>query len=81
MTPWMIPDHAAPLGIAVFGLILGMRHATDADHVIAITAIVSGERRLSAAARLGGLNRALMMSAGILSLGFGLFLAYRQIWI
>lgn len=49
----MIPDHAAPLGIAMFGLILGMRHATDADHVIAITAIVSGERRLSAAARIG----------------------------
>jgi high-affinity nickel-transport protein len=30
-----------------------MRHATDADHVIAVTAIVSGERRIAAAARIG----------------------------
>jgi high-affinity nickel-transport protein len=30
-----------------------MRHATDADHVIAVTTIVSGERRLAAAARIG----------------------------
>jgi ABC-type nickel/cobalt efflux system permease component RcnA len=30
-----------------------MRHATDADHVIAVTAIVSGERRVGAAARIG----------------------------
>jgi ABC-type nickel/cobalt efflux system permease component RcnA len=49
----LIPNDAAPLGIALLGLILGMRHATDADHVIAVTAIVSGERRVSAAARIG----------------------------
>lgn len=48
-----IPHDAAPLGIALLGLILGMRHATDADHVIAVTAIVSGERRIGAAARIG----------------------------
>lgn len=48
-----IPNDAAPLGIALLGLILGMRHATDADHVIAVTAIVSGERRIGAAARIG----------------------------
>ncbi|HYL60577.1 MAG TPA: hypothetical protein VEU51_17045 [Candidatus Acidoferrales bacterium] len=53
MTPLLTSDHAAPLGIAVLGLILGMRHATDADHVIAVTAIVSRERRLGAAARVG----------------------------
>jgi hypothetical protein len=29
-------------------LILGMRHATDADHVIAVTTIVSNERRRGA---------------------------------
>jgi high-affinity nickel permease len=48
-----IPTETAPLGIALLGLILGMRHATDADHVIAVTAIVSGERRVMAAARIG----------------------------
>ena len=53
MTPLFIPDHAAPLGVAVLGLILGMRHATDTDHVIAVTTIVSTERRMSAATRIG----------------------------
>jgi high-affinity nickel-transport protein len=45
--------NAAPLAVAIVGLTLGMRHATDADHVIAVTTIVSRERRLAAAARIG----------------------------
>src|ERR1700694_2347171 len=49
----LTPNDAAPLGVALLGLILGMRHATDADHVIAVTAIVSSERRLGAAAGIG----------------------------
>jgi High-affinity nickel-transport protein len=44
---------SAPLGIALLGLLLGMRHATDPDHVIAVTAILSRERRLGAATRIG----------------------------
>jgi len=44
---------SAPLGIALLGLLLGMRHATDPDHVIAVTAILSRERRLATAARIG----------------------------
>jgi len=47
------PDNAAPLGLALLGLVLGMRHATDPDHVIAVTAIVRNERRLLTAARIG----------------------------
>jgi hypothetical protein len=43
----------APLGIAVIGLLMGMRHATDPDHVIAVTTIVSRERRLIVASRVG----------------------------
>ncbi len=49
----MISADAAPLGIALLGLLLGMRHATDPDHVIAVTTILSRERRLGAAARIG----------------------------
>ena len=49
----MIPANAAPLAIALLGLLLGMRHATDPDHVIAVTTILSRERRLSVAARIG----------------------------
>jgi len=49
----MVPASAAPLAIALLGLLLGMRHATDPDHVIAVTTILSRERRLAVAARIG----------------------------
>src|SRR5277367_4961188 len=49
----MIPANAAPLAIALLGLVLGMRHATDPDHVIAVTTILSREHRLGAATRVG----------------------------
>src|SRR5216684_2520441 len=49
----MLPGNTAPLGLALLGLMLGMRHATDPDHVVAVTAILSNERRLGAATRIG----------------------------
>ena len=49
----MDPGNSAPFAIALLGLLLGMRHATDPDHVIAVTAILSRERRLATAARIG----------------------------
>ncbi|HKV25448.1 MAG TPA: hypothetical protein VJN93_12715 [Candidatus Acidoferrum sp.] len=39
----------------VLGFFLGVRHATDADHVVAVTTIVSRERSIRAAAVIGGL--------------------------
>ena len=39
----------------ITSLLLGMRHATDPDHVIAVTTIVTSERSLSRAARIGAL--------------------------
>jgi hypothetical protein len=45
--------NAAPLGIALLGLLLGMRHATDPDHVVAVTTILSREHRIGTAARIG----------------------------
>ncbi|MGH7914326.1 MAG: high-affinity nickel-transport family protein [Candidatus Binataceae bacterium] len=62
----MDPGSSAPLGIALLGLLLGMRHATDPDHVIAVTAILSRERRLAAATRIGviwGLGHTLTLVA------------------
>jgi high-affinity nickel permease len=41
----MIPANAAPLAIALLGIVLGMRHATDPDHVIAVTPMVAGTAR------------------------------------
>ncbi len=39
----------------VTSLMLGMRHATDPDHVVAVTTIVSSERSVFKAARIGAL--------------------------
>lgn len=44
---------AAPLGIVALGLLLGMRHATDPDHVVAVTTMLSREQRIGAATRIG----------------------------
>jgi hypothetical protein len=41
------------LAILAIGFFLGMRHATDPDHVIAVSTIVSRERSLSRAAWIG----------------------------
>jgi len=43
------------LSIVALGFFLGMRHATDADHVVAVTAIVSRERSVTGAAWLGAI--------------------------
>ncbi|HXJ95331.1 MAG TPA: high-affinity nickel-transport family protein, partial [Terriglobia bacterium] len=39
--------------ILALGFFLGMRHATDADHVIAVTTIVSRQRSICHAASIG----------------------------
>jgi len=40
---------------ALLGFLLGLRHATDADHVVAVTTIVARERTLRRAAWIGAL--------------------------
>jgi high-affinity nickel permease len=41
--------------ILALGFVLGMAHATDADHVVAVATIVSERRSVRAAARVGAL--------------------------
>ncbi len=41
------------LSMIVLGFVLGMRHATDADHVVAVSTIVSCQRNLKHAAMIG----------------------------
>jgi high-affinity nickel-transport protein len=41
--------------VLLLGFFLGMRHATDADHVIAVSTIVTRERSLRYAALIGGI--------------------------
>jgi len=43
------------LSILTLGFVLGMRHATDADHVVAIATIVSRQRAVKSAAWIGAL--------------------------
>ncbi|MGH7312649.1 MAG: hypothetical protein ACREJV_05710 [Candidatus Rokuibacteriota bacterium] len=40
---------------ATLGFILGLQHATDADHLVAVATIVSRERRFAAGALIGAL--------------------------
>ena len=63
----------APAAMAL-GLLLGLRHATDADHVVAVTAIVARERTLAGAARIGALW-GLGHSATLLAVGGTLVLS------
>ena len=55
LTP--VPERSTLSLIAILslGFFLGMRHATDADHVVAVSTIVTRERRLSSAALIGAL--------------------------
>lgn len=43
----------ALLSVTLVGFVLGMRHATDPDHVVAVTTIVSQQRSLGRAVRTG----------------------------
>ena len=44
---------ASAFAALLLGLVLGMRHATDADHVVAVTTIVSRERSIRSAGVIG----------------------------
>jgi hypothetical protein len=44
---------ASLLSALGIGFLLGIRHATDGDHVVAVTAIASGEKSVARALRIG----------------------------
>ena len=45
----------SPLAVVLTAILLGVRHATDPDHVVAVTTIVTRERRFWRAASIGAL--------------------------
>ncbi len=61
------------LSVVMLGFLLGMRHATDPDHVVAITTIVSRYRRVGHAALIGSLW-GLGHTLTILAVGGGIIL-------
>ena len=50
---WAQPNMINFISIIALGFFLGMRHATDPDHVIAVSTIVSREREISKSAWIG----------------------------
>ena len=62
--------------VLALGFLLGMRHATDADHVVAVTALVSRERSARSALALGALwglgHTATILCVGGAIVAFGL---------
>ncbi len=64
------------LAVVLLGFFLGMRHATDPDHVIAVTTIVARHRQRGGAAIIGALwgightLTILVVGAGIILLGW-----------
>jgi high-affinity nickel-transport protein len=57
VSTWLVEGSPvlSALPIVLLGFSLGMRHATDPDHVVAVAAIVSRERSLSGAALVGSI--------------------------
>jgi high-affinity nickel-transport protein len=79
-THWVL-SMTGGLAILAIGFFLGMRHATDPDHVIAVSTIVSRERSISKAAFIGvlwGLGHTLtILSVGAAIVLFGLAIPAR----
>jgi high-affinity nickel permease len=71
-------NHLAPMGFVALGFTLGMRHSTDPDHVIAVTAILTRERGIGAASRTG-LIWGLGHSVTVLLVGFAIIFLRIQI--
>jgi hypothetical protein len=64
------------LSAGLLGFVLGVQHATDADHLVAVATIVSRERRFTAGAVVGafwGVGHMLTLGlAGVVLIVFGL---------
>ena len=64
------------ISIVALGFFLGMRHATDPDHVIAVTTIVARYRKIGHAAMIGAIwgvghtLTILMVGSGIILFGW-----------
>ncbi len=74
-----------PISFALFlGLALGLRHALDADHLVAIGTLVPREHRLRGALRTGALwglgHLVTILGLGVAIVAFGVHLDERVNW-
>jgi len=67
--------HGTPWSALAMSFGLGLRHATEADHVVAVTTMATGTRSLRAAGRIGVLwglgHSATVLVVGAIVLSFG----------
>ncbi|MGI8960914.1 MAG: hypothetical protein ACR2IV_14355 [Bryobacteraceae bacterium] len=67
--------------VLMFGLILGLKHATEADHVVAVSSIVSEHRKIAKVALIGGLwgvgHTITLLAVGIVVLVLGISIPER----
>lgn len=54
----------SPTAPVMLGVALGMRHALDADHIVAMSTIVARERSMARAALLGAAWQIVLFGAG-----------------
>ena len=77
---WFPADRASPWAIVILSVLLGMRHATDLDHLAAVTTLVAGRGRQSARpAALLGLTWGLGHGLTLVVLGVPVILAQSRI--
>jgi hypothetical protein len=73
--------HESMLATLGFGFVLGLKHATEADHLAAVSTIVSERRALSQFAAIGALwgigHTTSLLVAGFLVLGLGFVIPER----
>ena len=67
------------LSVILFGFVLGMRHATDPDHVIAVATIGSQQRSIAGGALIGvlwGIGHTLtIVTVGIAIIAFNVVIS------
>ena len=70
------------LSVILFGFVLGMRHATDPDHVIAVATIGSHQRSIAGGALIGvlwGVGHTLtIVTVGIAIIAFNVVISPRD---
>ncbi len=75
-------EFLATLGL---GFVLGLKHATEADHLAAVSTIVSERRSLWQSAGVGALwgagHTAALLAAGLLVVGLGVTIPERVAWV
>lgn len=69
-----LSSFAAPLSVLALGLLFGVKHAVEADHVVAVTTIVAESRSIGRAAAVGALwgagHTAMLVVVGIAVVAF-----------